>query len=332
MHGRRREKVKKEPTALEKEQSRQRVEKYCALNSQVMDLKAASVFSSQALDLTKQLLELNTELHSVWNYRRAIFTNLDSWQLAGERQRMLEEELEFLLEIIMKNIKSYWMWNHRVWALSSLPQPNWQRELKLVAKLLALDARNFHGWDYRRFVVSMLKQSTEDKEAVDEAEFAFTTEQINKDCANHSAWHNRSKLLPAILSKCSGDKQRRILDDEMNLILNAIYTDPDDQNAWLYHEWLLDIQTSDEDRCRLLRGKISSIRELTELDEDSKRPLIELVDAFVALESLRQGSVTDDEKSECMDILNKLKAIDSYHIGRYNDMVNRLYKSWSSTV
>ncbi|KAI8322488.1 protein prenylyltransferase [Martensiomyces pterosporus] len=330
MHGRRREKVK-EPTADEREQSKQRVDKYCALNTHVMDLKSTSVFTRESLDSTKKLLELNTELHSVWNYRRTILTHLDSWQNPDERQGVLEQELEFLLEIIMKNIKSYWMWNHRVWALSSLPCPNWQRELKLVAKLLAVDARNYHGWDYRRFVVSKLRESVEDKDAVDRAEFAFTTEQINRDCANHSAWHNRSKLLPAVLGKSSEEEQKRVLDEEMGLILNAIYTDPDDQNAWLYHEWLLDIQKSDRERSELLRGKIEAIRELLELEEDSKRPLVELVDSFVALENLEHGSITDDEKSECLQILGKLKTIDSYHAGRYRDMVRLLNEQWGAS-
>ncbi|KAJ2005735.1 Rab geranylgeranyltransferase, partial [Coemansia sp. S85] len=254
-----------------------------------MNLRAQSVFTAPALDLTKRLLELNTELHTVWNYRRTILTHLDTWQDPTERQRVLESELDFLFDIIKKNIKSYWMWNHRVWTLNSMPQADWQRELALVARLLELDARNFHGWDYRRFVVSHMDD-------MDVAEFAFTTEQINRDCANHSAWHNRSKLLPGVLAK-SGNVAE-MLATEQSLVLNAIYTDPDDQNAWLYHEWLVSIQTSDEDRLRMLRGKVAAIRELLELedgdDASSKRPLIELVDALAAIDKLE--AVAEEER------------------------------------
>ncbi|KAJ2353846.1 Rab geranylgeranyltransferase, partial [Coemansia sp. RSA 2618] len=329
-HGRRRQQ-EREPTQDEKEQAKQRVARYCALNTHVMDLRSKSVFTADALDATKRLLEQNTELHTVWNYRRAVFMGLESWQDPDERQKMLDGELAFLLEIIKKNIKSYWMWNHRMWALSMLPRPEWQRELLLVTRLLSLDARNYHGWDYRRFVVARLREAATDKHAVDEQEFAFTTEQINRDCANHSAWHNRSKLLPAILASRGTDdnsSRMRILQTENDLILNAIYTDPDDQNAWLYYDWLLDIQKSDADRCRLLRGKIAAIRELLELDEDCKRPLIELVGAFAELERLQSGSVAADEKSECLETLHKLKTIDSYHIGRYTDMSEALSKQW----
>ncbi|KAJ2683452.1 Rab geranylgeranyltransferase [Coemansia spiralis] len=320
MHGHRRQALR-EPSVDEKEQNRQRVEKYCTLNTSVMNLRAQSVFTAPALDLTKRLLELNTELHTVWNYRRTILTHLDTWQDPTERQRVLESELDFLFDIIKKNIKSYWMWNHRVWTLNSMPQADWQRELALVARLLELDARNFHGWDYRRFVVSHMDD-------MDVAEFAFTTEQINRDCANHSAWHNRSKLLPGVLAK-SGNVAEMLV-TEQSLVLNAIYTDPDDQNAWLYHEWLVSIQTSDEDRLRMLRDKVAAIRELLELedgdDAGSKRPLIELVDALAAIDKLE--AVAEEERRECLDTLHRLKSIDGGHAGRYTDMLQMLGKRW----
>ncbi|KAJ2372369.1 Rab geranylgeranyltransferase [Coemansia sp. RSA 2607] len=327
MHGRRRELVR-EPTVDEKAQSKQRVDKYCALNTHVMELRSSNVYSEDALSTTRRLLELNTELHTIWNYRRQILVHLDGWKSEDGRQVILEQELAFLLEIIMKNIKSYWMWNHRVWALSQLPSPSWDRELKLVAKLLAVDARNFHGWDYRRFVVSKVKEAADDPVAVDVSEFAFTLEQINKDFANHSAWHNRSKLLPSVLQRCTDDERKKMMDDEIELIINAIYTDPEDQNAWLYHEWLLDIQPSRKEKCALLRDKVSKIRELLEIEDDSKRPLIELVETLVALDGLEPGSVTDAEKTECFDTLTRLKVLDSYHINKYIDTESMLCKRW----
>ncbi|KAI9504010.1 Rab geranylgeranyltransferase [Coemansia spiralis] len=330
MHGRRRQ-TTQEPTVDEREQNKQRVEKYCALNGLVMNNRAQKVFSKDALETTKRLLDLNTELHTVWNYRREIFTHLDDWQDEEKRQEMLETELAFLLEIIMKNIKSYWMWNHRIWALQSLPRPGWERELGLVAKLLSVDARNFHGWDYRRFVVKQLKKNVDvdGQLEVDAREFAFTTEQINKDCANHAAWHNRSKLFPAVLNMAKNEPERQgLFKKEFDMILNAIYTDPDDQNAWLYYDWLLGIQENGEEKRKLLRDKVATIRELLELEEDSKWPMIELVGALIALEQQNPGSVTSDEKKECLDILSRLKEVDTYHIGRYKDMSKTMSQQW----
>ncbi|KAJ2772167.1 hypothetical protein IWQ57_001883, partial [Coemansia nantahalensis] len=151
MHGRRRE-AAKEPTAEETAQARQQLARYRALNEKVVELRARGECSRAALEATQQLLEQNTEIHSVWNYRRAVFQGLPAWSDADQRQAMLEEELGFLQRVIRRNIKSYWMWAHRVWVLQSLPRVEWARELALVAKLLAVDARNYHGWNYRRFV------------------------------------------------------------------------------------------------------------------------------------------------------------------------------------
>ncbi|KAJ2721975.1 Rab geranylgeranyltransferase [Coemansia sp. Benny D115] len=330
MHGRRRELVR-EASVDEKEQARRRVEKYRELNDLVMGMRAKGDFSQEALAATKRLLELNTELHTVWNYRRTIFLNLDCWENPQDRQTLLKQEMDFLMDIIRKNIKSYWMWGHRVWVLTEHPSPDWKRELALVERLLEADARNYHGWDYRRFVASRLKESgTVSADAVDESEFVFTTQQINKDCANHSAWHNRSKLLPGVLQRCASDEERKsILDKEIDMIINAIYTDPDDQNAWLYHEWLLDIQPGTEERCALLRAKVTAIREILELEDDSKRPLIELVEAFIALSEQSPESVSDAEKSECVEVLGRLKILDPYHIERYRDTESMLAKRWS---
>lgn len=326
MHGRKRQ-INRDQQSQQRQQeeNRQRVAKYCQLNDHVMDQRASQIHTDHSLAATQQLLELNPELHTIWNYRRQILLRLPQW--TSHRQQLLEQELEFLMAIIPKNIKSYWMWNHRIWALSQLPHPKWEKELGLVAKLLEVDARNFHGWNYRRFVVSRLKQSMATEEQrlqVDKSEFEFTTQQINRDCANHAAWHNRSKLLPAILQDTAGEER---LEPEIKLVLNAIYTDPNDHNAWLYHEWLVDIQPTREAKYRVLRAKVHAIRELLELEEDgpgAKWPLIELVEALVAIDKLDPSAVSQQEKQECRQILTKLCHIDPCHRGRYLDMTQTI--------
>lgn len=77
-----------------------------------------------------------------------------------------------------------------------------------MGKMLNRDKRNFHGWNYRRLVVAQLElhpPSDGHAESYDassratmvEAEFSYTTKMINSDLGNFSAWHNRSKLIPA---------------------------------------------------------------------------------------------------------------------------------------
>lgn len=58
------------------------------------------------------------------------------------KQQVLQQELEFFMQLIRINPKSYSMWNHRRWCLSVMSKPDWQQEFKLVGKMLDLDARN----------------------------------------------------------------------------------------------------------------------------------------------------------------------------------------------
>ena len=51
-------------------------------------------------------------------------------------------ELEFVLDNLKLNPKSYWMWNHRRWCLENMTQPRWDKELGMVSKFLEMDARN----------------------------------------------------------------------------------------------------------------------------------------------------------------------------------------------
>ncbi|KAF9433399.1 hypothetical protein BGZ76_009500, partial [Entomortierella beljakovae] len=135
------------------------------------------------------------------------------------------------------------MWNHRRWCLEHMSNPRWDKELAMVGKFLDMDARNFHGWDYRRYIIRQLdlKDESSPEKILErvQSEYDFTTTKISQNFSNYSAWHNRSTLLGKLAKDMTPEERETIVDNEFDLVKNAIYTDPEDQSAWLYDLWLI---------------------------------------------------------------------------------------------
>lgn len=168
--------------------------------------------------MTSKLLTLNPEYYTIWNYRRLILQHQLNQQLspgndAQSRSELILNDLNFLVPLLRKYPKCYWIWKYRLWLLeeasSRLPVADshkfWQHELGLVGKMLSLDSRNFHGWGYRKVVISALEssQSKLNEAAVifTEDEFKYATRMIESNLSNFSAWHSRSKLIPRLLNE-----------------------------------------------------------------------------------------------------------------------------------
>ncbi|RUP47789.1 hypothetical protein BC936DRAFT_145327 [Jimgerdemannia flammicorona] len=185
--------------------------------------KTEKQYDGAALNITTRILHQNPDFYTVWNFRRLILregvlkdARISYVRSADAIQVSLKSELDFFMQIITINPKSYWMWNHRRWCLETIPKPAWERELALVDKMLDMDARNFHGWNYRRYVISQLArdpgmtdtQALRTSPALARSEFEFTTRKVTQNFSNYSAWHNRSKLLPIVVDEIEGEEAR----------------------------------------------------------------------------------------------------------------------------
>ncbi len=140
---------------------------------------------------------------------------------------LITDDLTFLLPLLRKFPKCYWIWNYRLWLLEQssrlLPSTEahelWGQELMLVGKMLSLDSRNFMGWGYRRTVIAALESPNlspkEPAPSMTEQEFEYTTKMIKSNLSNFSAWHNRSKLIPRLLAErqASHEARRQFLDE-----------------------------------------------------------------------------------------------------------------------
>lgn len=227
--------------------------------------------------LSKALLVNPDPLH-LWNFRReTLLLVIDKEQAENEEDETpacsinLQPELDLTQGCLERNPKAYGAWMHRKWALGQV-RPSvdvLERERELTSLFLKADERNFHCWNYRRFVVgcllagndggawngewkgvsytmgsqlaswdtdasqelsssSMAKSATE----IIRHEFDFTTKKISDNFSNFSAFFYRSQLLPLLDVDVDWE-------EELQLIENAVCTEPDDQTAWWYHALLL---------------------------------------------------------------------------------------------
>lgn len=219
---------------------------YVKLKDDALDMHKRCQYDGAALSLSARLLELNPDFYTLFNWRKLMIDH----QIAASPDRLAEiseNELKLMELSLMKNPKSYYAWSHREWILKK-GATNIQREMALVSKFLSMDSRNFHGWDYRRVVASYAINAGLITH-VDE--FLYTTNQINQNFSNYSAWHYRTVLIPRLLDMAHHHPNsvkvpdydfknpRQVLDKEFELVKNAFWTLPQDQSGWLYHRWLL---------------------------------------------------------------------------------------------
>lgn len=309
------------------------------------------------LGLVTKLLNENPEYYTVWNHRRRILSALFSKATAEEEststsERLIQDDLILTFTLLRKYPKCYWIWNHRNWLLgkgegelgAETGRELWAGELQIVSKMLHVDNRNFHAWSYRRFVVQQLKRldsaatQTTSKKSLTESEFDYTTKMIKSNLSNFSAWHNRSKLIPLLLDERGADPtaRRAFLASELDLICEAINTDPFDQSIWFYHQYLMatlspncplqDLIVRDlnnGERQRYYEHEMEYIREILDDEADCKwiyEALLDLAPAYLEVEAETKLFTSKDMKS-WLDELNRL---DPLRKGRWRDLAQKL--------
>jgi len=336
--------------AERKEKELAKIKAYTALSDHVLSKKRARDYSREALNLTTNLLTVNPEFYTIWNYRRHIFVNgLFPTSKPAEIHALLKDDLGFTLGALKQHPKVYWIWNHRRWCLEHIPiedDPNseaegvqdrdgldwqrqtWARELFVVEKMLDVDPRNFHAWNYRRYVLASLPPDppgTENNSSSANAsppslhrtpatELAFTTKKIEANFSNFSAWHQRSKVY-AVTGQISDTSVR---DAEFEFVNQAMYTDPNDQSAWIYHRWLI----SQSPEPAVIRREIKVVEDLLAEEPNSKWCLESLVHYKLLLSRNSSSQSNEDESVEIgvTSMLQRLAEIDPKRKERYQDI------------
>lgn len=336
MHGvRRTPRPTEEILAERAKKEREKIEVYTKLTNDVLAKKAANDYSEDAFDLTTQLLTINPEFYTIWNYRRDILINgVFPQSTPLNINVILKEDLQLTLAALKQHPKVYWIWNHRRWCLENLPltpdddsrrddeldwrREAWTRELYVVEKMLDADARNFHAWNYRRYVLKSIPPHPAGSVApprTPAAELAYTRKKIEANFSNFSAWHQRSKIFEVTREL----EDAAILDKEFDFVNQAMYTMPSDQSGWMYHRWLIS-QTKNPD---VVTREIKVIQELLDEEPDSKWCMEAIIQYTLVLHGLSPASVPDVQ-SVVRPLLEKLITIDPMRKARYQDIVKHL--------
>lgn len=235
-HGIKRRLWSQELRRKKKEEDKKKIECYNSLVKKVIDFKNQKLYTRETLILSAELLDLNPEFNTIWNFRRDIILALKG-QLDD---KFWENELKYTLIQLKKFPKVYWIWSYRIWILEEIPQSPikiWENEFLIVNTLLKMDSRNFHGWHYRRMIVTKLEKLT--KTNLNTHEFEYVTEKINKDISNYSSWHQRVHIINSMFLNDQIKNKKSFVENEIDYLTNAIYTDSEDQSVWFYLKWFI---------------------------------------------------------------------------------------------
>jgi geranylgeranyl transferase type-2 subunit alpha len=320
-HGIKRFHLSEEAKKAKLQREQQQIKNYRQLTQSVLENKKKKVYDDRVFKKTTELLNVNPEFYTVWNYRRDIIIHHYMATLPqDELANLFNEELVFNMMKFKQYPKVYWIWNHRTWLLQHHPEVNWMNELGLVEKIHAQDPRNFHGWAYRRYIITQLPETDE----LLQRELLYTLKMINNNFGNFSAWHYRSKLIPRLISRGLIDKS--FVGNELNILHNAIYTDPQDQSGFMYLRWFLtcDLFKMDpEEHTKIIQEELAVLQELNELEKDDGKEncwCLQLIVIFRGLVVQSDGS-TMQGITECLDELIK---VDPLRKNRYRDLISGL--------
>ncbi|VEL07941.1 unnamed protein product [Protopolystoma xenopodis] len=250
MHGRVKVRHTEEQERSRREEQEKQQQEYKLSTDGIFAQRSSGDYDESLLTKIANVLEKTPDIITLWNYRREIILKSVEILPRDSSKELFSKELELTSRCLLSNPKSYASWHYRSWLMTNHPDPDWKAELKTCNMALKLDERNFHCWDYRRFIISNGNISESE-------EIAYIDTCLENNFSNFSAWHYRTGLLdsrpfinvqsmpispPPMTPNAfhsRGFDDSSLLEKELDLVHNAVFTDPKDQSPWLYYAWLL---------------------------------------------------------------------------------------------
>lgn len=198
---------------------------------------AKKEYSPRCLRLTQHIISINPAHYTVWLYRFSIVQALEI---------PIPEEIEWLNEVSLNNLKNYQIWHHRrlvmdhyVPTIQSSPEKIAElakSEQQFLEQILAEDTKNYHVWSYRQYMVPKLG-------IFGESEVAAADELIEEDVRNNSAWSHRFFIVfsdpkhttvGSLSTESDAKVPAEIIDREVQYAQTKILLAPQNQSPWNY--------------------------------------------------------------------------------------------------
>ncbi|MCP9261239.1 Protein farnesyltransferase/geranylgeranyltransferase type-1 subunit alpha [Dirofilaria immitis] len=204
------------------EQSAVRIATSDAFNDAFMYLRAvvlANEMSERAFKLTIKCIDLNPANYTLWQYRRALLKALN---------KDLNEEFNFIAEVIEENPKNYqgWFWHHRRMLVEWTNDAS--RELDFTARMIEDEAKNYHSWQHRQWVVEKFG-------LFGQQELDYSAGLLIEDMRNNSAWNYRYFILQGL----DALQDPSVLNREISMTQSMIRKIPNNESAWNFLSGIL---------------------------------------------------------------------------------------------
>ncbi|KAF7552019.1 hypothetical protein G7046_g7553 [Stylonectria norvegica] len=293
-------------------------DEYAEAISYLRAVMAAEECSPRCLRLTENVIYMNPAHYTVWLYRFKIISVL---------QLSIPDEITWLNEVALANLKNYQIWNHRqllmdyyhptiasdATTLKSLART----ETLFINKMLAEDTKNYHVWSYRQYLVGKLGMW-------DALEVGWTQNFIEDDVRNNSAWAHRFYVVfsnPATSTEGSGPTEHdaaipdSLLDREIAYAQEKIALAPQNQSPWNYL-----LGTLTKGGC-----KVGSVKEFAEGYVSGLGEEDEVVKSSHALDLLAKAYEEEGEKEKAKLCLRRLsEKWDPVRVGYWDYRVTML--------
>jgi geranylgeranyl transferase type-2 subunit alpha len=326
-------------------------------------------YISEELSLTRKCLERNPKAYGAWFHRKwsvmeSIQRKVSSSSTASASSEssalsLLQHELQLTEQFLNLDERNFHCWSYRRFVVGCMCG-NTSGEIILMDGSVLFGPQVGNACTKQEQDQIGISKTTDVSQAavtstpvvtltapqiqsILNSEFDFTTHKIRQNFSNGSAFHYRSKLLPHVHSSTAVHSVVSLA-DELELAHNAMFTEPDDQTAWWYYDFLLTEYGSpcgssasmtigrntdqDDGHERTERIDLEQEKELLEelLEAEGGQSKWALLALYHVLSYMEGDDNNEQRESRRCEILEALQELDPDRRVRYQDMMRKKTK------